>query len=126
MNIMNSHPNFSIVGDLNLDGVVAGNGTGSSTTDDVTAFVQGWGVPNGTANVESWKKGDLNLDGFTNVADFFLMRNAAINAGLVTGASTLSGMFGPGAIPEPSSLALVVGAIAFAFCGRRPRSRRIA
>jgi hypothetical protein len=119
LNIMNTHANYSVVGDLNLDGIVSGNGTGSVATDDVAAFVQGWGWQQGTANVTSWKKGDLNLDGVTNVTDFFLMRNAAINAGLVTGASTLSGMFGSGVVPEPSTLVLIAGAIGFALAGRR-------
>ena len=76
--------------------------------------------------MESWKKGDLNLDGVTNVTDFFLMRNALNNAGLGAGASALSGLFSSGGVPEPSSLILAAGAIGFALGRRRPRSRRIA
>lgn len=120
LNIMNAHANYSVVGDINLDGVVTGNGTGSASTDDITAFVQGWGWQQGAANVTSWKKGDLNLDGTTNAADYFLMRNAAINAGLATGASALSNLFSPsGGVPEPSSLALVAIAASAAACRRR-------
>jgi hypothetical protein len=120
LNLMNSHPGFSVAGDINLDGVVTGNGTGPAATDDITAFVQGWGWQQGSANATSWKKGDLNLDGVTNVADFFLMRNAAITAGLATGASALSNLFGAsGGVPEPSSLALVAVAASAALCRRR-------
>ena len=100
LNLMNSHPGFSIAGDINLDGVVTGNGTGTAATDDITAFVQGWGWQQGTANVTSWKKGDLNLDG--------------------VGASTLSNLFGAsGGVPEPSSLALVAVAASASLCRRR-------
>jgi hypothetical protein len=120
LNIMNAHPGFSVTGDINLDGVVTGNGTGPATTDDITAFVQGWGWQQGSANVNSWKKGDLNLDGVTNAADFFLMRNAAVSAGLATGASTLSNLFGSsGGVPEPSSAALILMAAGLAGCRRR-------
>lgn len=121
LNIMNNHANYSVMGDVNLDGVVAGDGTGSAATDDVTAFVQGWSWHQATANVESWKKGDLNLDGTTNVADFFLMRGALSNAGLGVGASTLSNLFSPGAVPEPSTIALVISAASLALSRRRFR-----
>ena len=121
LNIMNGHTNYSVAGDVNLDGVVTGDGTGSWATDDVTAFVQGWNWQQAQANVVSWKKGDLNLDGVTNVNDFFLMRSALNNAGLGAGASSLSGLFGTGVVPEPSCLILAAGAIGFALFRRRPR-----
>jgi hypothetical protein len=124
LNIMNGHTNYSVSGDVNLDGQVTGDGTGSWATDDVTAFVQGWNWQQAQANVVSWKKGDLNLDGVTNVNDFFLMRSALNNAGLGAGASSLSGLFGTGTVPEPSSLILAAGAIGFALSRRRPRTRR--
>ncbi len=123
LNIMNAHTNYSIPGDVNLDGVLSGNGTGIAATDDVTAFVQGWNWQQAQANVESWKKGDLNLDGVTDVDDFFLMRTALNNAGLGGGASSLSGLFSSGGVPEPSSLVLTAGALGFALGRRRPRSR---
>jgi hypothetical protein len=47
-NIMNTHAAFSIPGDVNLDGILSGNGSGPASTDDITAFVQGWGTPAGT------------------------------------------------------------------------------
>jgi hypothetical protein len=124
MNIMNSHPGYSINGDLNLDGILSGDGTGPATTDDVTAFVQGWGWQQGSASVNSWKKGDLNLDGVVNVNDFFSMRSALVTANLGAGASALSAMLGS-AVPEPTSAILVAFAAGFVFCARRP-SRRAA
>jgi len=125
-NIMNANTAFSIAGDINLDGIVSGNGTGPASSDDITAFVQGWGWQQGTANVNSWKKGDLNLDGVTNVADFFLMRNAALNAGLVTGASALSNMFSLGGVPEPGSVGLMAVAAGLGLLyRRRARSARL-
>ncbi|MCC7086421.1 MAG: PEP-CTERM sorting domain-containing protein [Pirellulales bacterium] len=117
--IMNAHTNYSVMGDVNLDGVVSGNGTGSAATDDVAAFVQGWNWHQATADVESWKRGDLNLDGTTNVADFFLMRGALTSAGLSVGVSTLSTLFNPSVVPEPTAVALLFAAAGFALTARR-------
>jgi PEP-CTERM motif len=126
LNIMNAHAGFSVTGDVNLDGVISGNGTGSAATDDVTAFVQGWNWQQGQPNVESWKKGDLNLDGMTNVSDFFLMRNALSTAGLGAGVTALTSFFGGGSgggVPEPTTLVLLAaGAFLAGGIGRRRRS----
>lgn len=121
MNIMTAHPGFSIKGDLNLDGILSGDGTGTAATDDVTAFVQGWGWQQGSANVNSWKKGDLNLDGVVNVNDFFAMRSALVIANLGAGASALSQMLGS-AVPEPASVFLAACALGFGLSWRRRRS----
>jgi hypothetical protein len=121
MNIMNSHQSFSIAGDLNLDGVLSGDGTGSAATDDVTAFVQGWGYQQAGASVTSWKKGDLNVDGVVNVNDFFAMRSALVTANLGAGASALSQMLGS-AVPEPTSVFLAACAFGFGLSWRRRRS----
>jgi hypothetical protein len=123
MQIMNSHQAFSINGDVNLDGILSGDGSGTATTDDVTAFVQGWGWQQGSANVTSWKKGDLNLDGIVNVNDFFLMRGALVTANLGAGASALGELLGSGAVPEPTSALLAAFAIGYGLCGRRGRRR---
>jgi hypothetical protein len=119
--IMNAHAGFSVSGDLNLDGVLSGDGTGSATTDDVSAFVQGWGYQQAGASVTSWKKGDLNLDGVVNVNDFFAMRSALVTANLGAGASALSQMLGA-TVPEPTSVFLAVCAFGFGLSQKRRRS----
>lgn len=113
LNIMNFHTNYSVMGDVNLDGLV--------TADDVTAFVQGWSWHQTAANVESWKKGDLNLDGTVDAADYVLLRRALVGTGLGAGAATLSTLLGPGVVPEPSTIALIVAAAGFALGTRRKR-----
>jgi hypothetical protein len=121
-NIMNAHAGYSIAGDINLDGVLSGDGTGSATTDDVAAFVQGWGYQQAGASVTSWKKGDLNQDGIVNVNDFFAMRSALVTANLGTGASALSQMIGS-TVPEPAGAFLAASAIGLGLSQRRRRSR---
>lgn len=121
-NVMNSHPNYSLVGDINLDGNVTGDGSGSWATDDVTAFIQGWNWQQPQPNVESWKKGDINQDGITNVADYFLMRNALAASGAGSGSSALAGLLtSGGGVPEPASLALVVASLLGTLGFRRCR-----
>ena len=65
-----AHVSYSIMGDVNLDGVLDVN--------DVNAFVASWRYDSGSASgsLTSWKHGDLNHDGKTDVNDFFLLRNA--------------------------------------------------
>jgi hypothetical protein len=126
--IINSHPDYSYMGDVNLNGTVAGTGTGSTASDDVSAFVAGWGFDNGlgVGNVDSWKKGDLSRDGKTDVDDFLLLRgalNGEISATVVTALFGSGGVPGtPGGIPEPSAIGLALTAAAyFALARRRPR-----
>jgi hypothetical protein len=118
--IMKACDAYSIVGDVNLDGSVMGDGTGATTTDDVSAFVAGWGNNNlaGKGDYETWIRGDLNLDGVTNVQDFVMLRGA-LNGPISQ--SAMQSMFGP--VPEPSSAILaLLGASAFStLCRRRRR-----
>jgi hypothetical protein len=123
MNVINAHKNYSIVGDVNLDGVVSGNGTGPAATDDVTAFVQGWGTTQAAGDITSWKKGDLNLDGKVDVSDFLLLRsafNASGSGASLNFAATQLGV-GGGGVPEPSSLMLAAtgAGLLGLFCRRR-------
>jgi hypothetical protein len=128
-NIINAHQNYSVNGDLTLDGVVSGNGTGPAATDDVTAFIQGWSYQQATGDITSWKKGDLNLDGKVDVADFLLLR-AAFNGSPGSGASlnSLAALVdaGKGGVPEPSSLLLATIGAAWLAAFYRRRSARSA
>jgi hypothetical protein len=124
--IFNSHQAYSISGDINLDGVVSGNGTGPAATDDVTAFVQGWGSQQATGDINSWKKGDLNLDGKVDVLDFLTLRQAFTASGSGASLSALSALVGQGSaggVPEPSSVFLgTIGAALLAWFGHRRRA----
>jgi hypothetical protein len=124
--IINSHPDYSHQGDINLNGTVAGTGTGSTATDDISAFVAGWGhVENelGIGNVESWKKGDLNRDGRTDVQDFLKLRRAfhgEISEAVMVQLFGPSGDPGlPGGVPEPATAVLAALAAAALACRRR-------
>jgi hypothetical protein len=115
--IMTRLADYSVMGDVNLDGVVTGNGTGPAALDDVTAFVAGWNYNNGTGKgtVTSWKHGDLNRDGKTDVADFLKLRsglNAPISSAVVMA------LFGSSNVPEPSTA--ILASLAFG-AGLRPR-----
>ena len=93
-------PPSGIEGDLNGDGIVSGNGFGPAATDDVTAFLDGWLIQGGGSIVDRYGRGDINLDGITNLSDWALLHN--INAPL---AQTI-GLRMAG-IPEPSSILLL-------------------
>jgi len=116
--IMKTCGSYSVMGDVNLDGEVMGDGTGISSLDDVTAFVNGWGNDNqlGDGDYDTWTKGDLNLDGMTDVEDFLLLRGA-LNGPIGSGA--MMALFG--AVPEPSSA--ILAALAAAFLAARVRRR---
>ncbi len=118
--------NYSSVGDVNLDGIVSGDGTGPVQSDDVAAFIAGWKYDNGKGggNYLSWTHGDLNHDGITNVSDFLLLRSA-LN-GQISGAA-LTMLFGSDApdfsiddgstVPEPSAAFLAIAIAVFFACG---------
>ena len=112
--IMSDHPYNLLMGDINLDGSVVGDGTGPVAIDDISAFVAGWLQDDGTGtgSYGSWLKGDLSGDGKTNVTDFFLLRSALNSSGSGAGFSFAS--LG-GGVPEPASwLLAIVGAAALA------------
>jgi hypothetical protein len=120
--IETAHANYSVVGDINLDGVVDGN--------DVSAFVANWHYDSGSAlgSLTSWTHGDLNRDGKTDVNDFFLLRNA-MNGNIPAGA--LTALFGnnppfgvtSGLVPEPTSASLALLAAMCIFASRGKRGR---
>jgi hypothetical protein len=131
--IIEAHPSYSLVGDLNLDGIVSGDGTGPPGTDDVTDFVLGWGYDNqtGLGNITSWKSGDLNRDGATDVQDFLMLRSA-LNGQISS--AVVAALFGDpnydpgsGIVPEPGT-AFLVGVSALwlgLFARRRPARQAV-
>ncbi len=124
--IINNHPYNALSGDINLDGMIRGDGTGPVATDDVSAFVTGWLYDNGTGagSYGSWLKGDLNGDGKTNIADFFLLRSALNSAGSGAGLSLAS--LNVSGVPEPSGLLLAMAGAAAVAAWRGRRRRRAA
>jgi hypothetical protein len=129
--IMRSHPDYSHIGDVNLDGVVAGDGTGAPGSDDVTDFILGWGNDNeqGIGTIGSWRDGDLNRDGKTDVSDFLMLRSA-LNGGIsaavmatLFGDATFEEIAGSG-VPEPATGLLASFAIAWLTLATRRRPPR--
>jgi hypothetical protein len=118
--------NFSTVGDINLDGVVSGDGTGSWETDDVTAFIEGWNAQYSmgelTPGIVSWKLGDLDQNGIVDLTDFSLLRGALGTGGASLNLGPLFG--GSIAVPEPSTLCVMGGALALAAWALRRRLAR--
>jgi hypothetical protein len=127
--IIADHADYSHQGDINLSGTVTGTGAGSTATDDIAAFVAGWGNDNGmgVGDIESWKKGDLNRDGKTDVHDFLKLRNAFHGDISDMVIAQLFGEGGgpgtPGFVPEPSAAFLfAVGGALLALRARRRQS----
>lgn len=119
--VMDLHEDYSVMGDINLDGIVSGNVVSGLPTGDIASFVSGWGYDNetGVGTITSWKNGDLNRDGKTDVADFLLLR-PKLPAG--AGSWTLESLLAVTPVPEPTSLALLLMASGcLAFSRRRRR-----
>jgi hypothetical protein len=123
LKIMNANPDYSVIGDIDLDGVVSGIVTPSGlATDDLGAFVSGWGYNNGTGvgTVTSWKNGDLNRDGKTDYSDFVMLRTALAAEG--GGSLSFGALIGGTVVPEPASLiTALLGLYFFAFSRSRRR-----
>ncbi|MEX0643399.1 MAG: dockerin type I domain-containing protein [Pirellulales bacterium] len=115
---MRSCGNYSIMGDVNIDENV--------DAADITAFINGWRKDSGfsTGDYVTWKQGDLNLDGKTDVADFFLLRQAlgATGNGTALADAMAASLFGI-AVPEPASAILVL--LAVGSCCATTRRRRL-
>lgn len=94
-----SPPN-GILGDVNQDGLVAGDGSGPIESDDVSAFVTGWLSKGGGGIAARYARGDLNLDGITNLGDWAILNTA--NRAL--GQAAFQRVIG---VPEPTAAALL-------------------
>ena len=105
-------------GDVNKDGSVNGDGTGDPISDDVAAFVAGWGTENPVDGVNvgdwiTWFDGDLDHNGVTDFADWFiLLGNHPTPLSL-----DLSELLAN--VPEPTSMALAGLALTGICLGRR-------
>lgn len=118
MSIIGANQDYSLVGDVNLDGT-------PGTAADISAFVAGWSYNNGTGTgtITSWKNGDLTHDGKTDVNDFLRFRSG-LSAGAGAQLEALMSGYISGSVPEPSTALLILGpAVIFALRrrGRRPR-----
>ncbi|QDT73501.1 alkaline phosphatase family protein [Lacipirellula limnantheis] len=104
-------PPNGIVGDVNQDGVVAGNGQGPATTDDVTAFRLGWLTSGHSTASAAYMHGDLNLDRITDLGDWVILNrlNPAMGRAILASLS----------VPEPSGLVMLI--LAAAVVSTRPR-----
>jgi hypothetical protein len=113
--ILAAHQDYSIVGDVNLDGVVDSN--------DLNTFVANWGYNNGSGlgSITSWKHGDLTHDGKVDVDDFFKWRNGV---GVASAASlaTMLGISTTHAVPEPVTTSLLAIPALVWLGGRRNRT----
>lgn len=107
---------YSVMGDIDLDGQVTGSVVNGLPTGDLKALVDGWMYQQASGDVLSWKQGDLNQDGFTDISDFVLLREAL---GGEISVSSFALLVGGAGIPEPSSLALLAAWAPLAIMRRR-------
>ena len=96
--------------DVNRDGSISGDGTGTFENDDVVAFISFWLQPN---TAEHPNPADFNSDGITDLADWAFLNSFDPSGG--------AGVLAQLPVPEPSSLALT--AISASLLGMRRRSR---
>jgi hypothetical protein len=68
-------PPNGIIGDINQDGQVQGDGTGPAASDDATAFLAHWLAMGDGSIANRYGRGDLNLDGITDLSDWALLNN---------------------------------------------------
>lgn len=114
-------PVLGIPGDVNLDGVVSGDGTGPIESDDVSALIRGWrttGHPDARSQI---MHGDLNLDGTTDWLDWHILRTNH------PGGSNLSLGAAGGPVPEPSTVAMLAAVLTILVThlhGARRRGRQ--
>jgi hypothetical protein len=99
------------------------NHMGGLTQADKDAFIAGWmfrKVINGfqIGDLETFGKGDLNLDGVTDIFDLALMQDALFGAGMgaITEAELLRS-----SVPEPTTMLLFAGIAWIPFVRRRGR-----
>lgn len=103
---------FSIAGDVNLDGV--------ANEDDLFALAAGFDDEITEASISTYIRGDLNQDGDTDLADFALLRDAlggSVNVSDLQ--SAIAVVAASVAVPEPSTATIALLAGLAGLCGRR-------
>jgi hypothetical protein len=106
-------PPTGVEGDINLDGLLQGDGTGPVATDDVSAFLAGWLTTGQGAIAQRYVRGDLNLNGVTDLADWAILNRLSPTMGAAV-AHGLSKV-----VPEPSAVLLLLGLGSIAILKRR-------
>ncbi len=96
---------YSTIGDIDLDGSITGEIVNGEATGDLALLVENWGYQQAVGDIYSWKKGDLNQDGITNLDDFSLMREAL---GGNISATAITALVAATAVPEPSATILLL------------------
>ncbi|WP_197531549.1 alkaline phosphatase family protein [Posidoniimonas corsicana] len=96
-------PPNGVLGDVNQDGVVAGDGAGPAATDDVTAFLDNWLVRGGGGVADRYSRGDLNFDGLTDLSDWAVLNRLDP----AMGAAVAHGLAGVG-VPEHAAATLLL------------------
>lgn len=106
---------YSAMGDIDLDGSITGEIVDGEATGDLAVLIDNWGYQQAEGDIVSWKKGDLNQDGITDLGDFSLMRDAL---GGNISASQISALAFGVAVPEPSTAILLLLACSSLIRGR--------
>jgi glucose/arabinose dehydrogenase len=108
-----------VLGDINQDGYVNGNGLGDPASDDVAAFIANYATSGFLTDYEKVTHGDLDLNGATDLLDWLVLYNNLEDpAGL-----QLASLLANTQTPEPTSSSIIGVLIA---CGavRFRRARR--
>jgi hypothetical protein len=102
------NPLNGIVGDLNQDTFV--------NTLDINLFIAGWLADTSSmSSIDKYLRGDINLNGLTDLSDAVLMNRALKANGVGSGLP-----FGLLGAPEPSAITLLAIAVAMLLIRRRP------
>lgn len=108
---------YSLLGDLDLDGAVTGEIVAGVATGDLGILVDNWLYSAPQADLKTWVRGDINQDGITDLGDFVLMRDAL--GGVIDVAQFTALVSGAHSTPEPSAVLLAAGATLAATRRRR-------
>jgi hypothetical protein len=115
-------PSLFLPGDVNLDGFLD-FGSGNPETDDLLAFIRGWKTVVSTDDdITAWRKGDLNLDGVSDLKDAFLLRKVLTVHQMDHLVALLQGSE-PTQIPEPQ--VSLVGLLVAPACYRAVRRSHV-